>query len=124
MYVSDCPMAGIFNCSTKVNFQPIPMLGITKKRLLKDRKTFAEITKSLNGQGFKTSRGGQFQIVQVQRIYEKILCHSVKLTKRNDKAEQSYKIILPFSFPNLNESCLKHKFYHLSKNIFLFFPLQ
>jgi DNA invertase Pin-like site-specific DNA recombinase len=39
--------------------------------MVKDNKTFAEITKSLNNQGFKTSRGCQFQIVQVQRIYEK-----------------------------------------------------
>ena len=41
------------------------------KAMVNDRKTFAEITKSLNLQGFKTSRGCQFQIVQVQRIYEK-----------------------------------------------------
>ena len=41
-----------------------------------DNKTFTEITKSLNSQGFKTSRGCQFQIVQVQRIYEKY-CASV-----------------------------------------------
>jgi Site-specific recombinases, DNA invertase Pin homologs len=39
--------------------------------MINDGKTFAEIAKSLNCQGFKTSRGGQFQIVQVQRIYEK-----------------------------------------------------
>jgi DNA invertase Pin-like site-specific DNA recombinase len=39
--------------------------------MAKDNKTFAEITKSLNNQGFKTSRGCQFQIVQVQRIYKK-----------------------------------------------------
>ena len=44
--------------------------------MVKDSKTFAEITKSLNSQGFKTSRGCQFQIVQVQRIYEKY-CASV-----------------------------------------------
>jgi len=41
------------------------------KAMVKDNKTFAEITKSLNNQGFKTSRGCQFQIVQVQRIYER-----------------------------------------------------
>jgi DNA invertase Pin-like site-specific DNA recombinase len=41
------------------------------KAMANDNKTFAEITKSLNSQGFKTSRGGQFQIVQVQRIYKK-----------------------------------------------------
>jgi len=39
--------------------------------MVNDNKTFSEITKSLNKQGFKTSRGRQFQIVQVQRIYEK-----------------------------------------------------
>jgi len=39
--------------------------------MVKDNKTFAEIKKSLNNQGFKTSRGCQFQIVQVQRIYER-----------------------------------------------------
>jgi DNA invertase Pin-like site-specific DNA recombinase len=39
--------------------------------MVNDNKTFAEITKSLNTQGFKTSRGCQFQIVQVQRIYAK-----------------------------------------------------
>jgi len=41
------------------------------KAMLNDNKTFSEITKSLNNQGFKTSRGCQFQIVQVQRIYER-----------------------------------------------------
>lgn len=41
------------------------------KAMVNDNKTFAEITKLLNSQGFKTSRGCQFQIVQVQRIYEK-----------------------------------------------------
>ncbi|MDH8700929.1 DNA invertase Pin-like site-specific DNA recombinase [Dysgonomonadaceae bacterium PH5-43] len=41
------------------------------KAMVNDNKSFAEITKSLNSQGFKTSRGCQFQIVQVQRIYEK-----------------------------------------------------
>ena len=39
--------------------------------MVNDNKTFAEITKSLNMQGFKTSRGCQFQIVQAQRIYAK-----------------------------------------------------
>jgi DNA invertase Pin-like site-specific DNA recombinase len=46
------------------------------KAMINDNKTFAEITKLLNSQGFKTSRGCQFQIVQVQRIYEKY-CISV-----------------------------------------------
>ena len=46
------------------------------KAMVNDNKTFAEITKSLNSQGFKTSRGGQFQIVQVQRIYAKY-CSSI-----------------------------------------------
>jgi DNA invertase Pin-like site-specific DNA recombinase len=41
------------------------------KAMVNDNKTFAEITKSLNSQGFKTSRGCQFQIIQAQRIYEK-----------------------------------------------------
>lgn len=41
------------------------------KAMINDNKSFAEITKSLNLQGFKTSRGCQFQIVQAQRIYEK-----------------------------------------------------
>ena len=44
--------------------------------MIKDNKPFAEITKSLNNQGFKTSRGCQFQIVQVQRIYEKYCTES------------------------------------------------
>ena len=44
--------------------------------MVKDNKSFSEIAKSLNNQGFKTSRGCQFQIVQVQRIYEKY-CTSV-----------------------------------------------
>jgi len=39
--------------------------------MVNDNKSFAEITKSLNNQKFKTSKGCQFQIVQVQRIYEK-----------------------------------------------------
>ena len=42
--------------------------------MIKDNKTFAEITKSLNNQGFKTSQGGQFQIIQTQRIYKKFCC--------------------------------------------------
>jgi DNA invertase Pin-like site-specific DNA recombinase len=41
------------------------------KAMVNDNKTFSEITKSLNNQGFKTSRGCQFQITQVQRIYGK-----------------------------------------------------
>ena len=39
--------------------------------MVKDNKSFSEITKSLNNQGFKTSKGCQFQIIQVQRIYAK-----------------------------------------------------
>jgi len=39
--------------------------------MVKDNKNFAEITKSLNNQGFKTSRGCQFQIIQTQRLYER-----------------------------------------------------
>jgi DNA invertase Pin-like site-specific DNA recombinase len=41
------------------------------KVMVNDNKTFSEITKSLNNQGFKTSRGCGFQITQVQRIYKK-----------------------------------------------------
>jgi len=41
------------------------------KAMVNDNKSFAEITKSLNSQGFKTSRGGQFQITQTQRIFKK-----------------------------------------------------
>ncbi|MDL2322766.1 recombinase family protein [Bacteroidales bacterium OttesenSCG-928-A17] len=41
------------------------------RAMVNDNKSFAEIAKSLNTQGFKTSRGCQFQIVQVQRIYNK-----------------------------------------------------
>jgi len=47
------------------------------KAMVNDNKSFAEIAKSLNSQGFKTSRGCQFQIVQVQRIYEKYCCPSI-----------------------------------------------
>jgi hypothetical protein len=48
--------------------------------MVKDNKSFAEITKSLNNKLFKTSRGCQVQIVQVQRIYEKY-CTSTKIHK-------------------------------------------
>ena len=41
------------------------------KAMVNDNRTFAEITKFLNLQGFLTSRGYQFQIVQVKRIYER-----------------------------------------------------
>jgi len=47
------------------------------KAMVSDNKSFAEIAKSLNSQGFKTSRGCQFQIVQVQRIYKKYCCPSI-----------------------------------------------
>lgn len=49
------------------------------KAMVNDNKSFAEITKSLNLQGFKTSRGCQFQIVQVQRIYKKY-CVETEIT--------------------------------------------
>ena len=39
--------------------------------MVNDNKTFGEIANSLNKQGFKTSKGGQFQIIQVQRIYDR-----------------------------------------------------
>ncbi len=39
--------------------------------MVNDNKSFAEITKALNEQGFKTSRGCDFQIIQVQRIHKR-----------------------------------------------------
>ena len=41
------------------------------KVMVNDNKSFAETAKALNEQGFKTSRGCEFQITQVQRIYYK-----------------------------------------------------
>ena len=44
------------------------------KAMINDGKSFSEITSALNEQRFKTSRGGEFQIVQTQRIYQKYCC--------------------------------------------------
>jgi len=44
------------------------------KAMSNEGKNFSAITTALNEQGFTTSRGGQFQIIQVQRIYKKFCC--------------------------------------------------
>lgn len=44
------------------------------KSMKNENKSFTEMTKILNEQGFKTSKNCQFQIVQVQRLCNKISC--------------------------------------------------
>lgn len=41
------------------------------KAMVNDNKSFSTITQALNEQGFRTSRGCEFQVVQVQRIYNR-----------------------------------------------------
>jgi len=44
------------------------------KAMVNDGKSFSVITSVLNEQNFKTSKGCEFQIVQVQRLYKKFYC--------------------------------------------------
>lgn len=39
--------------------------------MVKDGKRFSEIARSLNNQGFRTSKGCFFQVIQVQRLYNR-----------------------------------------------------